>query len=597
MTANFDANWISAGGPFVDGSLEAFLSEIVGHPEKFFETQEENSNVVPLLKNLLEKLYAFATALKKSKRGLKQLNSRDFEPEQIWQLLKLRHSSQLHHFTCLSSHFVKQTVDALFPDITETEEPNIKEVPETAEVDVDVSDSAQLDFAGSFSEESAPKESVANESYSDGSDSHSIDGLDDGSDSEKKTASKDHFFRIQDMNDFVHEAEISNRDEEGSDAEEIDLFNDLDDDEADEAEGMTFNDFFDPLQESDVNEDQSSSDEEDVSEVSEAGTADAIAPRERNVLSESAKASAFVQSQEKIANIISKHEQELLAPKPWVLTGEVAATQRPQLGVLEEDLEFQHGTRPAPVITEETTSSLESIIKLRIKEESWDDVCRKSEPKPPKEAKSIELDHEKSQLGLAEIYAQKFLKETVGVDKEADQRTEKQQEVQRLFGSLCYGLDALTNFNFTPKLVEATIKQAPNVAAIRMEEAIPVSLSTSVVKAPEETYQPKRRPLKGELEVTSNERKSNRRAKKKTAAKVKAQKKQSGVVQKQTRTELLKKLKQTKGVTVVGNDNTHKYLKTSKSFFAEMDTRQKGTVGRKRKRKSSKSVDAKKFKL
>lgn len=115
----------------------------------------------------------------------------------------------------------------------------------------------------------------------------------------------DHFFRIQDMNDFVHEAEISNRDEEGSDAEEIDLFNDLDDDEADEgtcvfsdvlhlhsmylAEGMTFNDFFDPLQESDVNEDQSSSDEEDVSEVSEAGTADAIAPRERNVLSESAK--------------------------------------------------------------------------------------------------------------------------------------------------------------------------------------------------------------------------------------------------------------------------------------------------------------------
>lgn len=127
-----------------------------------------------------------------------------------------------------------------------------------------------------------------------------------------------------------------------------------------------------------------------------------------------------MQSQEKIANIISKHEQELLAPKPWVLTGEVAATQRPQLGVLEEDLEFQHGTRvscafsnlsdllqPAPVITEETTSSLESIIKLRIKEESWDDVCRKSEPKPPKEAKAIELDHEKSQLGLAEIYAQK----------------------------------------------------------------------------------------------------------------------------------------------------------------------------------------------
>jgi U3 small nucleolar RNA-associated protein MPP10 len=44
----------------------------------------------------------------------------------------------------------------------------------------------------------------------------------------------------------------------------------------------------------------------------------------------------------------------------------VTAAKRPVNSALEVDLDFEHNVRPAPVITEEVTASLEELIKKRI---------------------------------------------------------------------------------------------------------------------------------------------------------------------------------------------------------------------------------------
>lgn len=46
----------------------------------------------------------------------------------------------------------------------------------------------------------------------------------------------------------------------------------------------------------------------------------------------------------------------------------MTAAKRPKNSALEVDLDFEHNMRPAPVITEEVTASLEDLIRKRILE-------------------------------------------------------------------------------------------------------------------------------------------------------------------------------------------------------------------------------------
>ena len=57
-----------------------------------------------------------------------------------------------------------------------------------------------------------------------------------------------------------------------------------------------------------------------------------------------------------------------LLDKPWQMRGEVMAKDRPENSLLQEDLVFEHVTRPPPEITEEVTCTLEKMIKERIRD-------------------------------------------------------------------------------------------------------------------------------------------------------------------------------------------------------------------------------------
>lgn len=84
------------------------------------------------------------------------------------------------------------------------------------------------------------------------------------------------------------------------------------------------------------------------------------------------------------------------------------------------------------MITEETTQSLESIIRQRIKDRAYDDVERKVKPKdnPYEYKKRIVLDQEKSKISLGEVYEQEYLKKQVS-DRSSNTSTSKIRLVKK----------------------------------------------------------------------------------------------------------------------------------------------------------------------
>ncbi|CAN6362181.1 unnamed protein product [Urochloa humidicola] len=214
---------------------------------------------------------------------------------------------------------------------------------------------------------------------------------------------------------------------------------------------------------------------------------------------------------------IEQMEKANLEPSTWTMQGEVTASSRPKNSALEVDLDFEHNVRPAPVITEEVTASLEEMIKKRIAEGHFDDVEKPSllPSKAPKEHK--ELDESKSKKGLAELYEDDYAQKAGIAPAALSISDERKKEANDLFKKICLKLDALSHFHFAPKPVIEDMSVQANVPALAMEEIAPVAVSDAAMLAPEEIFEGKG-DVKEEGELTQAERKRRRANKKRRYA-------------------------------------------------------------------------------
>ncbi|KAI3634054.1 hypothetical protein MIR68_007658 [Amoeboaphelidium protococcarum] len=224
----------------------------------------------------------------------------------------------------------------------------------------------------------------------------------------------------------------------------------------------------------------------------------------------------FQKQQLKMKKTIEKLEQQNVQKKEWTMLGEATSKSRPENSLLEHQLEFDHGSKPVPIITDDFTSTIESMIKQRIKDAVFDDVERKYELPPSaqngaadrhgRKRERLEIDDNQNAQSLSQMYENEYQEaraaaelngqsDVIRLTKEdmLSQSNPKPEhlEIKSLFQKLCYNLDSLTQHHFVPRPAEMELRVlSSSTPAIDMEEALPVNVSNESVLAPQEVYAP-----------------------------------------------------------------------------------------------------------
>ncbi|XP_055327945.1 U3 small nucleolar ribonucleoprotein protein MPP10-like isoform X2 [Paramacrobiotus metropolitanus] len=372
-----------------------------------------------------------------------------------------------------------------------------------------------------------------------------------------KSVVDDKFFRLEEMNDFL----LENERQVAKPDEEIDYF--VEEDSESEREDVKYDDFFDPPPD--------------------------VLQKEQREEKDKVK-STFEKRQEKLKTKIQAMEEEAVSERPWQLSGEVAASKRPENSLLEEFLQFDHVTRRAPVITEEVTQTLESLILQRVKDKAFDDVQRKTKPKdvdPYEYKKKLILDDSKPKMSLSQTYEQEYLKKTA---KTEQTEKEEHRKIRSAINELFVKLDALSNFHFVPKPVAPDIKIINNLPTIVVEEVQPSVVSTGQLLAPEEVQAKRKEELKGATEATRTDKKRARR-KKKGMQKMKAHHQKEKIKDKDAENKKRDKL-----TGKAGGSSTAFFNKLQDTIKTEMHAKN-GEKSKKRKNDLKKIPGGKKIKL
>ncbi|AET41553.1 rRNA-processing protein MPP10 Ecym_8271 [Eremothecium cymbalariae DBVPG len=336
-----------------------------------------------------------------------------------------------------------------------------------------------------------------------------IESLEPDNEASDKYGINDDFFELEEFNRQTLAAEDSIQDQEDHEEdEEIDYFDDLSSD--DDEEVLYYDDFFEPPKTKNSIEKSDSKTlkspvvpgkdlDEDIYETA-IGNAklDLFAEQQEEEDSDNElntdkqtgkKFSTFELQQLQIQREIEQLEKEAVAQKKWALKGEVKAKDRPEDALLTEELEFDRTAKPVPVITAEITESLEDMIRRRIKDGNFDDLNRRiiSDISSFGGKQKVELSDVKSSKSLAEIYEGEYK----GVSEETELSEEllkSHDEITDLYKNLVYKLDALSSASFIPKPVQKSLEVKVQTASIAMEDAQPLTMSSSTTLAPQEIY-------------------------------------------------------------------------------------------------------------
>jgi len=435
--------------------------------------------------------------------------------------------------------------------------------------------------------------------------------------SNQESVEEDQFFKLDEMENFLDAEDAkAMKDTEDNEAEDnddgIDYFaSDMDEDDT-ETPNLMYKDLFDPISQE--------------AAISESGPTKTLQPTQlpNNDLLESDD-NAENSEDEELGEMKSAHElrtlrlqkkiqqieTEAVKDKPWQMTGEVAAIERPENALLEEHLDYETVSKQAPIITEEVSKRLEDIIKQRIKDQAWDDVERKVKPveNPYDYKKKLILDQEKSKLSLAQVYEEEYLKQkgdledskkTAGMlDEEEEDKPETLDEIKKKMNSLFSKLDTLTHYHYTPQAAHADVKVIRNLPTISMEEVAPVAMSDATLLAPQEIADKKKGEDIGSSERTITDKKRDLRLKKTKQRKIQKAKEQkqklvdklnpNGLATKHSKKAALKAIEQAeKEGKVKTIKDKNKGIKSSKAFFDKMQNEVQGIVSDIRAEKSKK---------
>ncbi|KAG8740904.1 hypothetical protein FRC10_003563 [Ceratobasidium sp. 414] len=337
----------------------------------------------------------------------------------------------------------------------------------------------------------------------------------------------------------------------------------------------------------------SESEENTSDEEAQNGAGDDLFAEDEPMNEDGTPLSSYQQRQAALSAEIKALEAENVAAKPWMLQGEATARSRPQNALLAADLEFEHVGKIVPIVTEESVKQLEDKIKARIIEGQYDDVVRKREvdTKPFLPSRAFELKDAQSDKSLAQIYEDEYTMSRAGpstgpVDDRDGKLAQEHKEIEQLWDGICYKLDGLSNAHFTPKQPKAQITTITNMASASLESALPTSLSTTTLLAPEEVYAPSPGDSRARGELTPGEKRAARSKERKKRRKQRdvlaeavdkfGNKGSSSRGQpknvKEAKNQALNSLvKSGKGVTVVGKDSGDRKGKGVKAASAKGD--------------------------